>query len=153
MDLLGDVSWSVSTFSALLRSTADTCFMSVHGDAWEGFFWGLASGIISVLSAVGSVMDTSSCVSLRWHLEDIHSFPAWRWTLDPEVDSRRLQAGLDGPPTQWLEQPLVQVVRGAACQLWRLLEEFPLLRCLPRRLVRTWKYGLCFRPRIFQSSW
>ena len=42
---------------------------------------------------------------------------------------------------------------GAACQPWRLLEEFPLLRCLPCRVVRTWKSGLCFRPRIFQSFW
>ena len=37
---------------------------------------------------------------------------------------------------------------GAACQSWRLLEEFPLLRCLPHRAVRTWKSGLCLRPRI-----
>ena len=33
---------------------------------------------------------------------------------------------------------------------WRLLEEFPLLRAL-RRAIRTWKSGLCLRPRIFQS--
>ena len=30
---------------------------------------------------------------------------------------------------------------GAACQSWRLLEEFPLLRCLLCRAVRTWKSG------------
>ena len=30
---------------------------------------------------------------------------------------------------------------GAACQSWRLLEEFPLLRCLFRRAVRTWNSG------------
>ena len=41
---------------------------------------------------------------------------------------------------------------GAACQLWRLLEEIP-LRCLPRRAVCTWKTGLCLCPRIFQSFW
>ena len=34
---------------------------------------------------------------------------------------------------------------------WRLLEEFPLLRCVPRRAVRTWKSGLCLRPRFVQS--
>ena len=33
---------------------------------------------------------------------------------------------------------------------WRLLEEFPLLRAL-RRAIRTWKSGLCPRPRLFQS--
>ena len=31
-----------------------------------------------------------------------------------------------------------------------LLEEFSLLRAL-RRAIRTWKSGLCLRPRIFQS--
>ena len=30
---------------------------------------------------------------------------------------------------------------GAACQSWRLLEEFPLQRCLLCRAVRTWKSG------------
>ena len=36
---------------------------------------------------------------------------------------------------------------GAAGQLWRLLEEFPVLRgrC---RAVRTWESGLCLRPRF-----
>ena len=34
---------------------------------------------------------------------------------------------------------------------WRLLEEFPLLRAL-RRAIRTWKSGLCLRPRIFSPS-
>ena len=33
---------------------------------------------------------------------------------------------------------------------WRRLEEFPLLRAL-RRAIRTWKSGLCLRPRFFQS--
>ena len=33
---------------------------------------------------------------------------------------------------------------------WKLLEEFPLLRAL-RRAIRTWKSGLCLRPRFFQS--
>ena len=33
---------------------------------------------------------------------------------------------------------------------WRLLEEFPLLRALCRA-IRTWKSGLRFRPRFFQS--
>ena len=42
---------------------------------------------------------------------------------------------------------------GAAGQLWRLLEEFPLLRCLPRRADRSWKSGLCLRHRFFQSFW
>ena len=30
---------------------------------------------------------------------------------------------------------------GAACESWRLLENFPLLRCLLCRVVRTWKSG------------
>ena len=34
---------------------------------------------------------------------------------------------------------------------WRVLEEFPLPCCLSHRAVRTWKFGLCLRPRIFQS--
>ena len=57
------------------------------------------------------------------------------------------------PLTQWLEQPLLQTVPGAACQSWRLLEEFPLLSCLPCRAIRTWKSGLRLRPRIFESFW
>ena len=54
------------------------------------------------------------------------------------------------PLTQWLERPLVQTVPGGACQSWRLLEESPLPRCLPRRAVRTWKSGLRL---LFQSFW
>ena len=42
---------------------------------------------------------------------------------------------------------------GAVCQSWRFLEEFPLLRCLPRRAVRPWKFGLCLCHRFFQSFW
>ena len=41
--------------------------------------------------------------------------------------------------------------RVAACQPWRLLEEFPLQRCLPCRAVRTvenWTLPLC--PRFIQ---
>ena len=41
-------------------------------------------------------------------------------------------------------------LRLATSPSWRLLEEFPLLRAL-RRAVRTWKSGLCLRPRFFQS--
>ena len=39
-------------------------------------------------------------------------------------------------PSRWC-----RLCAGAVCQSWRLLEEFPLLRCLPRRAVRTWKTG------------
>ena len=49
--------------------------------------------------------------------------------------------------------PSYAVAGAAACQSWRLLEELPLLGCLPLRAVRTWKSGLCLRPRIFQSFW
>ena len=45
---------------------------------------------------------------------------------------------LVNPRTQWLEQPLVQAVHGFS---HGGLEEFPLLRCLPCRAVRTWKTG------------
>ena len=44
---------------------------------------------------------------------------------------------------------LCRLCAGAACQSWRLLEEFPLLRCLPRRAVRTWKTGSPLPSRLF----
>ena len=49
-----------------------------------------------------------------------------------------------------LEQLLVQTVLGYP-SVWRLLEEFPLLRAL-RRAIRTWKSGHCHRPCIFSPS-
>ena len=54
------------------------------------------------------------------------------------------------PLTQWLEQPLVQTVLGPPVShggFWKyFLFYVPL-----RRAVRTWKSGLRFCPRIFQS--
>ena len=42
--------------------------------------------------------------------------------------------------------------QGAACQSWRLLEEFPHSRRVAARAVRTWKVGLLYLcPRIFLS--
>ena len=77
--------------------------------------------------------------ALLWLLRG-KSGPGWRvlsW-------STLLRSGWS---SRWCRLP------GAACQSWRLLEEFPLLRCLPHRAVCTWKSGLCPRPRIFQSFW
>ena len=59
-----------------------------------------------------------------------------------------------GPPSYtvaWSSR-WCRLCTGAACQSWRLMEEFPLLRCLPRRGVRSLKSGhFYFCLRIFQS--
>ena len=51
-------------------------------------FSGDASGKrLPVRRMLGLTLDTSTCISLRWHLEEFHKFPTCKWSLDPEVDS------------------------------------------------------------------
>ena len=56
------------------------------------------------------------------------------------------------PLTQCLEQPLVQTVPGAACQSWRLLEEFSLLRCLLVALFAIGNLDFAFA-LVYFSPW
>ena len=102
---------------------------SVHGPSWKR----LLSDHCSVAPAVGRAVTAA-----RWQRgcgcgsSLVAERQDWSWLV---------RSLLVYPLTQWLEQPLVQTVPWAACQSWRLLEEFPLLRCLPCRVVRTWKTG------------
>ena len=99
-------------------------------------------------------------------LED--SFGRFDWNL-LTTDHSQWSAGREGTSTtsggavpvlgqdrgeRWLgcgySQPLVQAVRGSRLSV---MEAFPLLRCLPRRAVRTWKSGLFAFALVCSGVW
>ena len=52
-----------------------------------------------------------------------------------------------------LEQLLVQTVRGSRLSVMEAFGRISSSTLPPRRAIRTWKFGLCLRPRFFQSFW